>query len=109
MLFVVFGVIQLVMNWTGYGPPATWNFDVFGDLWKFGLIDHLQKDFAIDAAIFQMFVPRRCSRCQAGKVASPKFLPNAALTFRLVSFLRRSFRPILTSSFLSRVFTFLAC
>ena len=39
-----------------------------GDLWKFGLIDHLQKDFAIDAAIFQMFVPRRCSRCQAGKV-----------------------------------------
>ena len=36
MLFVVFGVIQLVMNWTGYGPPAAWNFDVFGDLWKFG-------------------------------------------------------------------------
>jgi len=23
------------MNWTGIGPPANWNFDFFGDLWKF--------------------------------------------------------------------------
>jgi small Trp-rich protein len=35
MLFVVIGVILLVMNWTGVGPPAQWNFDLFGDLWKF--------------------------------------------------------------------------
>ncbi len=35
MLFVVIGVILLVMNWTGVGPPAQWNFDVFGDMWKF--------------------------------------------------------------------------
>lgn len=37
MLFVIIGVILLVMNWTGVGPPAQWNFDFFGDLWKFGL------------------------------------------------------------------------
>ncbi|MCW5633395.1 MAG: TIGR04438 family Trp-rich protein [Rubrivivax sp.] len=35
MLFVVIGVILLVMNWTGIGPPADWNFDFTGDLWKF--------------------------------------------------------------------------
>jgi small Trp-rich protein len=35
MLFVVIGVILLVMNWTGVGPPANWNFNLFGDLWKF--------------------------------------------------------------------------
>jgi small Trp-rich protein len=35
MLFVVIGVILLVMNWTGVGPPAKWNFDLLGDLWKF--------------------------------------------------------------------------
>lgn len=35
MLFVVIGVILLVMNWTGFGPPASWNFDLLGDLWKF--------------------------------------------------------------------------
>ena len=35
MLFVILGVILLVMNWTGVGPPAQWNFDVFGDMWKF--------------------------------------------------------------------------
>lgn len=35
MLFVVIGVILLVMNWTGVGPPASWNFDLLGDLWKF--------------------------------------------------------------------------
>ncbi|MBL8323993.1 MAG: TIGR04438 family Trp-rich protein [Rubrivivax sp.] len=35
MLFVVIGVILLVMNWAGIGPPAHWNFNLFGDLWKF--------------------------------------------------------------------------
>ena len=35
MWFVVIGVILLVMNWTGVGPPAQWNYDIFGDLWKF--------------------------------------------------------------------------
>jgi small Trp-rich protein len=35
MLFVIIGVILLVMNWTGIGPPAEWNFNLFGDLWKF--------------------------------------------------------------------------
>ena len=35
MLFVAIGVILLVMNWTGVGPPASWNFDLLGDLWKF--------------------------------------------------------------------------
>ncbi|MBK9135643.1 MAG: TIGR04438 family Trp-rich protein [Betaproteobacteria bacterium] len=35
MAFVILGVILLVMNWTGIGPPAAWNFDLLGDLWKF--------------------------------------------------------------------------
>lgn len=25
------------MNWTGIGPPAQWDFDLLGDLWKFAL------------------------------------------------------------------------
>ncbi|MFO1269514.1 MAG: TIGR04438 family Trp-rich protein [Rubrivivax sp.] len=35
MLFVALGVILLVMNWTGVGPPANWDFNLLGDLWKF--------------------------------------------------------------------------
>lgn len=35
MLFVALGVILLVMNWTGVGPPAQWDFNLLGDLWKF--------------------------------------------------------------------------
>lgn len=23
------------MNWVGIGPPAEWNYNLFGDLWKF--------------------------------------------------------------------------
>lgn len=34
-MFLVIGVILLVMNWTGVGPPATWDFNLLGDLWKF--------------------------------------------------------------------------
>lgn len=35
MLFLLIGVILLVMNWTGVGPPANWDFNLLGDLWKF--------------------------------------------------------------------------
>jgi small Trp-rich protein len=35
MWFVVLGVALLVMNWTGIGPPANWNFNLTGDMWKF--------------------------------------------------------------------------
>lgn len=37
MLFVVIGVILLVMNWTGIGPPAHWDYNLLGDFWKFAL------------------------------------------------------------------------
>lgn len=35
MWFVILGVLLLVLKLVGYGPPAEWNFDVTGDLWKF--------------------------------------------------------------------------
>jgi len=35
MLFVVIGVLIIAMNLIGFGPVATWNWDITGDLWKF--------------------------------------------------------------------------
>jgi len=35
MLFVIIGVVLLVLNLAGIGPVAKWNYEVFGDLWKF--------------------------------------------------------------------------
>jgi small Trp-rich protein len=37
MLFVVVGVILIVLNLAGVGVFATWNWEVFGDLWKFAV------------------------------------------------------------------------
>jgi small Trp-rich protein len=37
MFFVVVGVVIIVLNLAGIGPFATWNWQVFGDLWKFFL------------------------------------------------------------------------
>ncbi len=35
MLFVVIGIVLIALNLLGVGPPAHWNWAVFGDLWKF--------------------------------------------------------------------------
>jgi small Trp-rich protein len=35
MWFVVIGVVVIVMNLAGFGPPAAWNWEITGDLWKF--------------------------------------------------------------------------
>ena len=35
MLFVVIGVVLILLNLFGVGPFAAWNWDFFGDLWKF--------------------------------------------------------------------------
>ena len=35
MLFVVIGVALIALNLAGIGVIGTWNWDVFGDLWKF--------------------------------------------------------------------------
>ncbi|WP_239061876.1 TIGR04438 family Trp-rich protein [Ideonella livida] len=37
MGFVVYGVIQLVLHFSGWGPMAKWNWEIDGDLWKFVL------------------------------------------------------------------------
>jgi small Trp-rich protein len=37
MWFVIIGVALLVLHFAGIGPPAQWNFEIFGDLWKFAL------------------------------------------------------------------------
>jgi small Trp-rich protein len=37
MPFVIIGVILILLNLVGIGPFAAWNWDVFGDLWKFAL------------------------------------------------------------------------
>jgi small Trp-rich protein len=37
MAFVIIGVLLLALHITGFGPPAAWNFQVSGDLWKFVL------------------------------------------------------------------------
>ena len=35
MLFVIIGVAMIAMNLLGFGPMAAWNWEFFGDLWKF--------------------------------------------------------------------------
>lgn len=35
MLFVVIGVVIIGLNLAGIGPFAAWNWEFFGDLWKF--------------------------------------------------------------------------
>ncbi len=37
MPFVIIGVILILLNLVGIGPFAAWNWDIFGDLWKFAL------------------------------------------------------------------------
>jgi small Trp-rich protein len=37
MLFVVIGVILIALNLAHIGVIGTWNWEVFGDLWKFFL------------------------------------------------------------------------
>jgi small Trp-rich protein len=35
--FLIIGLLLLALHLAGIGPPANWNFQVFGDLWKFAL------------------------------------------------------------------------
>jgi len=35
MFFVILGLLLVVLNLLGVGPPAAWNWQFFGDLWKF--------------------------------------------------------------------------
>jgi small Trp-rich protein len=35
MLFVVIGIVLILLNVTGIGVFGTWNWEVFGDLWRF--------------------------------------------------------------------------
>ena len=37
MLFVLIGVALIALNLAGIGAPGTWNWEVFGDIWKFAL------------------------------------------------------------------------
>lgn len=34
MLFVVIGVVLILLNLAGIGVIGTWNWELFGDLWK---------------------------------------------------------------------------
>ena len=37
MYFVVIGVVLVLLHLLGIGPPAAWNWNLLGDLWKFAL------------------------------------------------------------------------
>lgn len=37
MLFVFVGVVVIALHLAGIGPMANWNWNFFGDLWKFVL------------------------------------------------------------------------
>jgi small Trp-rich protein len=37
MYFVVIGVVVILLHFIGFGPMAEWNWEFFGDLWKFCL------------------------------------------------------------------------
>jgi small Trp-rich protein len=35
MFFVAIGVVLILLNVAGIGPVGKWNWEIFGDLWKF--------------------------------------------------------------------------
>ena len=35
MYFIIIGVVIILMNLLGFGPPANWTWNISGDLWKF--------------------------------------------------------------------------
>jgi len=35
MIFVLVGIVFVAMHFLGVGAPARWNWEIFGDLWKF--------------------------------------------------------------------------
>jgi small Trp-rich protein len=35
MLFIIIGVVLIGLNLAGIGPMAKWNWEFFGDIWKF--------------------------------------------------------------------------
>jgi small Trp-rich protein len=35
MVFVIIGVLVILLHLAGIGPMADWNWNLFGDLWKF--------------------------------------------------------------------------
>lgn len=35
MVFIIIGVVIILMNLLGFGPPANWTWNIGGDLWKF--------------------------------------------------------------------------
>lgn len=35
MFFIIVGVLMIALNLLGIGPPAAWNWDFTGDVWKF--------------------------------------------------------------------------
>jgi len=35
MLFVIIGVLMMLANFLDIGPMGAWNWELFGDLWKF--------------------------------------------------------------------------
>lgn len=37
MFFVIVGVLVILSNLVGIGPFASWNWEITGDLWKFGV------------------------------------------------------------------------
>ena len=37
MLFVIIGVVLILLNLAGVGVFGNWNWQLFGDLWKFAL------------------------------------------------------------------------
>jgi small Trp-rich protein len=37
MFFILVGVVLLICNFMDWGPMATWNYELTGDLWKFVL------------------------------------------------------------------------
>ena len=37
MWFVILGVLLIILNLVGIGPPANWTWNLLGDLWKFVL------------------------------------------------------------------------
>ena len=37
MWFVILGVLLVILNLVGVGPPANWTWTLLGDLWKFVL------------------------------------------------------------------------
>jgi small Trp-rich protein len=72
MLFVAIGVLLIILNVADIGPFGAWNWEFFGDLWKFCLPFALAVIWWVWSDVSGLNKRREMARMEAKKAARRK-------------------------------------